>query len=176
MTQPFSFSDLFKRAVTSVGTLTILATVVIYGITNILFGFGWALKISIPFFGLIGFIEIFIRQSKSKVNARLKIPDVATSAIRQVLKANPFTNIQPIKELDYKGFYFRYLGIADQPAALGISIPMCPRCKNHLIERPKWKIYKFVFVSTCLCGLQVTSKQTQAELMLELLEVRPSQF
>ena len=169
------FSDFLSRAAQSVGVLTILATIIVFGVAEMLLSISSALKLSVLFFGVVGFSEVFIRQAKSSINSRLERAQELYLGVKG-LPPNSMARLEVRSDFTHEGLCFHYLGFPGQPAALAVSTPLCPSCKSHLVERAKFSYYRYVVEFACPCGYRLISKRTGAELMMELMQLRPSEF
>ena len=162
----------FERALNSVGILTLLFTISVYGLAMLVFDWATSIKIAVAVLGAVGFCEIFHRQALIKLDGRRK-PSRDLNAVLTFLREKQRTRTpQVLKELNYGGLNFKAIGFDQLKMPVGISSPLCPDCGSVVAETVGIRFPGRIEICfQCGCGFRKKSKITKAEIMETVAEL-----
>lgn len=162
-----SLSKAFDRAMGAVGTLTLLLSCGVFGFGSAVWGRERGLWLGLGGLGLFGALELFHRQSQTKLMQRCQ-PLNINALFQSACQAKPSWKTKTFQEFTHGGLFFRTVGFENVPVPLAIAGPLCPACHDHLAQRAEVRFpgrARITFV--CKCGRVMTSARSKSELIDE---------
>lgn len=169
-----TIQNALNRAALSVGVITSLVTIGVFGLAALAFGAANAGFVAVTTFGFIGALEVFHRQEQAEAIRRSKMPrrDSRDDLLLRVPDVQPTWHAKTFKEFIHGGLKWRGVGFQEAPVPVTVAGPMCPRCGNNLTERLKVRFPGRTRIDiACLCGFTQRSAYTIAELKTEAREL-----
>lgn len=154
------------RATNAVGVITILSTLAVFGITTLIWGMNVSTWISIFYFGMSGICEVFHIQRKSDLNKRLaNVYD--NDLVSKLAFAKRVGDAKVLEQVTYRGLLFNAIGFEKLPVTIGVSRPLCPKCKHSIIMDANVRFPGRIKIRYfCICGFEEFGRLTIDEMRI----------
>jgi len=123
------------RAAGTVGVITGLLTIGVWGFGAFAFGMTGGLWLALGTFGVAGALEVAFRQTHAAVRERGVRPKV-DETLFCILDIHPHWHVKVLQEFEHRGIFFCTWGFQEAPIPIAISPPLCPVCKKKLLCDP----------------------------------------
>jgi len=162
-----------ERALNPVSVTTLLLIVSVFGLSWLFAGFSIAIPTTILFAGLAGCLDVLRRQAHLKLDERSKPIKKIGLTLETMARGGVLIELlDRTQEKEYGGFYFRLFRTKQLPVPVGVSDPLCPICKNELLESTRILFPARVRIEfSCPCGFKKQSKFTSPELTQQVIKL-----
>lgn len=161
-------ANAIDRAANAVGVITILSTIAIFGIFTLFWGLGVSIWITIFFFGVSGIFEVFHIQRIADLNKRISNVQ-ESNLVEKLAFARKVGDVKIVEQVSYRGFLFNGIGFEKLPITVGVSQPLCPKCKRPVVMDAKVKFPGRTKIRYfCLCGFEQFGRLTTNEMRMQV--------